>query len=307
MTSSSTGPRPILVAVDFSESSRRALEVASALARRMEAPLLLLHVWNTRHLAGSAKILPQLEAWLGEQKTEVAHRLETWASEVRSSGLEVTARVEDGVASRQIPDIARLSRARLVALGRRGTAELAHVKLGSVCERVVHQSQSPVLVVPGRTSRTDAPRKLLVGVDFSNAASEAYQTALRFAEALGGETSLVLAHVRPPDLEAWLESGIERAYNGGYRYDGDALARWAERPGASSVFVQYRVLEGRPEEVLVAGAAEEGCDWLVLGLQGRTALAALLIGSTTDRILKLTDRPVLVVPTTFASPGEATS
>lgn len=58
-----------------------------------------------------------------------------------------------------------------------------------------------------------------------------------------------------------------------------------------------RVLEGSVEKALVEAAKTEGRDWWVLGLQRRSALAALLIGSTTNRILKLADRPILVVQT----------
>jgi nucleotide-binding universal stress UspA family protein len=61
------------------------------------------------------------------------------------------------------------------------------------------------------------------------------------------------------------------------------------------------------EQFLVSAADREACDWLVLGLQGRTALAALLMGSTTDRVLKLADRPVLVIPMTSPLSGKPTN
>ncbi len=55
-------------------------------------------------------------------------------------------------------------------------------------------------------------------------------------------------------------------------------------------------MEGQAEALLMEAAKRAGCGWIVLGVHGRSALAARLIGSTTDRVLKLADRPVLAVP-----------
>jgi hypothetical protein len=66
-----------------------------------------------------------------------------------------------------------------------------------------------------------------------------------------------------------------------------------------------RVVDGPPETALVEIAESTRCDWIVVGVQGRTALADLLIGRTTDRVLKLVDRPVLAIPSATASPGRS--
>jgi hypothetical protein len=90
-------------------------------------------------------------------------------------------------------------------------------------------------------------------------------------------------------------------------YDQAALERWADVPEAGHAPIESRVLSGHMEQFLVSAADREACDWLVLGLQGRTALAALLMGSTTDRVLKLADRPVLVIPMTSPLSGKPTN
>lgn len=55
------------------------------------------------------------------------------------------------------------------------------------------------------------------------------------------------------------------------------------------------VLEGRPDELVVAVARERDADLIVTGSHGRTGLERILLGSTTERILNDTVCAVLVV------------
>lgn len=301
-----TRPWTLIVGIDFSDSSRRALDLAQTLCPRMKARLELVHVWNARHLAGPGDVVPALESWVHDQRRSLVSELDTWAASARESGIEVSATVVDGVASRVLAERARASDARLLVLGRRGSANLAHVLLGSVSERVVRLAACPVLIVPRVTARLEAPERLMVGVDFSHASSSAYHAALSIARRLGAARGVVLVHTHPRAPDLYLQSWSELAHRDAPPYDQSTLERWAATADRSDVPVALRVLEGPTEQILVDAARDEGCDWLVLGLQGRTALANLLMGSTTDRVLKLSDRPVLVVPVTSPAPEMAT-
>ena len=66
------------------------------------------------------------------------------------------------------------------------------------------------------------------------------------------------------------------------------------RPPASPATPQ--TVEGlQPWEAIVAHAAEQHCDLLVMGSHGRSGLASLFLGSETHDVLKHTTVPVLVV------------
>ena len=293
---------PVLVGVDFSPSSRRALEIAAAVSARAGAPLEVIHVWNANHLAGSGTVLPALRSWIADQKNLLVGRLNEWAEDATADGLEVNCRIVDGAASHVIPVVAEESGARLIVVGRLGAADLPHVLLGSVSERVAHLAPCPVLVVPEAATPASAsrrllvPRRLLVGVDFSDAALNALQAAIETATWLEIPEGLLVVHAGAENREADAASA-----------DAEGLNRWVHRVEGEGVRIQQLILTGPIDQTLIEAAGREGCDWLVVGAEGQTGLAALLMGSTTDRVLKLADRPILVIPRTSSAIGEVTS
>ncbi len=295
---------PVVVGIDFSDSSRRALELAAAVCARASVPLELVHVWNTAAL-GSHTVLPQ--SWADEQRERLAAKLEEWAGQASAAASgaipEVLCRVVEGGPSRGLADAS--AGAGLLVVGRRGSANLAHVLLGSVSERIMHLVRCPVVVVPNRekTRSVSPPERLLVGIDFSNGARDAYRAALALAERVRPARGLLLLHARPSEHERVLEGWSELAHPKRYPHDRDGLEAWAEIPEEGSLAIKVRVVEGRPEQSLQIVARDEACDWLVIGVRGRTAIEALLVGSTTDRVLKATDRPVVVVPAATGSPS----
>lgn len=69
----------------------------------------------------------------------------------------------------------------------------------------------------------------------------------------------------------------------------------AERVRSAGVAVETAVREGIADEVIRAYAAERDVDVVVMGTRGRTGLERYLIGSTTERVVRTADRPVLTV------------
>ena len=291
----------IMVGVDFSDASRRALDHAIPLSVRLDAELVLLHSWNPTGWVSGPEVAEGGEDWLDAARELARARLEEWGERARQAGALVRTQLEQGPASRSITEIARSQGPTLVVVGRRGRARLAHVLLGSVSERVVHLACCPVLVVPGETASPEPPQRLLVGVDFSIASRDALDAAIRLASDLGARHGLVVVHAYPGDRELYLEGWSELVHRDKWPYKKkEVLESWVARRLAAGVEMDARVVDGRPETVLVEVAKKTDCDWIVVGLHGRTALAELIIGRTTDRVLKLADRPVLVVPSTAA-------
>jgi nucleotide-binding universal stress UspA family protein len=60
--------------------------------------------------------------------------------------------------------------------------------------------------------------------------------------------------------------------------------------------VRIRITEGSVPEEVTRVAREEGADYLVIGTESRSAISHLILGSTTQDILKRSSVPVVVVP-----------
>lgn len=120
----------------------------------------------------------------------------------------------------------------------------------------------------------------------------AIKKALEIAEAMGGE--LTLAHVVPQvfvPAEVPFDSGrlAEEAVRAGEVLLKQAAAELG-RPAMSRI-----CLKGAPGEALAEFAESGGFDLVVVGSKGRGAVSRMLVGSTTDRLVHICHKPVLVV------------
>jgi universal stress protein A len=137
----------ILVATDFSPTSKEALEYGHMLAERFGASLHLVHVSEPPAMAaawsdGYSLMLADLQE---EIQKEAAMRL---ASMIAPSWTTpVTTEVLTGSPARAIVDAAREGGVDLIVMGTHGYGGLSHVLLGSVAERVVRTASCPVLTV----------------------------------------------------------------------------------------------------------------------------------------------------------------
>jgi nucleotide-binding universal stress UspA family protein len=141
----------ICCAVDFSDASRAAMEVAADLARRMGANLVLLHAYPVPGFTfpdGSVVASPSMMQELAEG---AARHLETWRRDAEALGVTgVGAENVVGEPVREIVDFARGHEVDLLVLGTHGRTGLEHALIGSVVERVLRKAPCAVLTVRPR-------------------------------------------------------------------------------------------------------------------------------------------------------------
>lgn len=75
-------------------------------------------------------------------------------------------------------------------------------------------------------------------------------------------------------------------------------------PVPAGLRVERRVMTGNPSEVIVALAREKDADLLVMGTHGRGGLAHVLIGSVTEKAIRRSPCPVLVIPPALESDAD---
>ena len=133
----------ILIPVDGSEGSDRAITHAITLAEVCGAKLNFLYVANINQLAINACLSDAIL----EAVTKAGNVILERAMQMVPSGIEKEAFSETGSPAVVILDFADSIEADLVVMGSRGLGVVKGVLLGSVSQYIVEQSKCPVLVV----------------------------------------------------------------------------------------------------------------------------------------------------------------
>jgi nucleotide-binding universal stress UspA family protein len=137
----------ILIAVDGSPPSLRALEFGVALAAKLQVGLVLMHVVPHVVLppgdAGPETLL-ELRQALQDEGTRLLAAL---ADKARSHGVPVETELAQGDAAVTLHDRAEAPDIQMVVMGSRGQGTMARLLLGSVATQVVHTSTKPVVVM----------------------------------------------------------------------------------------------------------------------------------------------------------------
>jgi universal stress protein A len=134
----------ILVPVDFSDSSRKAVRYALAFVRQFNATILLLHVIEV--VPPPPEVLIAESGLLaGRLHEEAKKQLSEWRKETASRAVNVAVRT--GSPCQEIVHVAAESAIDLIILGTHGRKGLAHFLLGSTAEQVVRRAPCPVMVV----------------------------------------------------------------------------------------------------------------------------------------------------------------
>lgn len=140
----------ILVPVDFSSHSDRALRYAARLAAQTGASVELLHVVDNPVASGawtSEVYVPDLPQMLDTLLGEANKRLTTLKSVAATEGIAVETRVLTGQPAHTIVEHAGAGAFDLIVMGTHGRTGFSHLFVGSVAERVVRRAPCPVLTV----------------------------------------------------------------------------------------------------------------------------------------------------------------
>jgi nucleotide-binding universal stress UspA family protein len=138
----------VVVAVDFSEESRKALQYAAAFAQQFGADITLLHVVEPLVCSadyGYGRVTNEVPNQILLRKAK--SRLNRWAAHLSGSAGNVVTIVRTGVPSTEITRVAGELAADLIAMGTRAENSAAKTTTQKTAERVVRYAPCPVFVV----------------------------------------------------------------------------------------------------------------------------------------------------------------
>lgn len=139
----------ILVPVDFSANSRKAVAYARAFARMCGAQLIYLHVIQINYAYGEFGAI-DFTALEREMRGGADQELAALKKEAAEDGVEVESLIREGSPPKVIAEVADEVKADLLVISTHGYTGLKHVLMGSIAEHVVRYAPCPVLVVRER-------------------------------------------------------------------------------------------------------------------------------------------------------------
>lgn len=138
--------------------------------------------------------------------------------------------------------------------------------------------------------------QILIATDGSDNAQRATRQALDLARQYGAELhAIYVIETRTGYDNAIVDPDTVRQ---NLREDGEEVLTAIETEGEPDVSVVTSVREGVPHEELLSYIKDQGIDLVVLGAKGRSAFKTILLGSTTEALLRADQVPVLVVNST---------
>jgi nucleotide-binding universal stress UspA family protein len=287
---------PILVPLDGSDLSEGALPYASAIAKGLNARIVLLTTWEgTENEFGST--FPSM-AVEDEQKAQEHFTGYLDGVKSRLGGAQVETVLRSGEAVDEILRIADEKGARMIVMSTRGRSGIGRWVYGSVAGHVLRNASVPVLAVgPKVLEQKQASaefRHLMVPLDGSQLSEAALAPAQQLAAKLSAKLSLVrvvnwavqsypytLPDAYVPQVDQELEAGA-REY----------LRRKESEVGPSNV--SAFVIRGAVADGLMEFEEKEGVDLAVMTTHARSGLARVALGSVADRMLQ-GSAPVLLV------------
>jgi nucleotide-binding universal stress UspA family protein len=292
----------ILIGLDGSPLAESILAYAGALAKGLDAQVTLLHVVPMSPGQQSGDFYRFLGPLVQQEETQAYGYLRRVTQRLVEAEIKVQSRVMVGDAATEIVRLAEHEEVDLIALATHGRSGLRRWVYGSVAEKVLHTTRTPLLLVRPSEEHAQLPSqvtRIVVPLDGSPLA----ETVLPIAEALATRCQIPLVFLRVVEIvsftfvdpmgmtsvnyQALLESFQETADS----YVNELAAKVREK----GITVETATPMGLPADKIVGCAHEYPGSLVVMATHGRSGVSEVVLGSVVRRVVQHGDTPTLIV------------
>jgi nucleotide-binding universal stress UspA family protein len=252
-------------------------------------PLAVTALPWPHHLTDPAELERQLSADMHERFTYVRDELHGLDPETRA--------VASGHAASALHELADAERAQVIVIGSCHRGPVGRTLAGSVGESLLHGASAAIAIAPRGYAERGAERlrRIAVAFDGSPEAWTALETAIGMAERCHAELTVLVVADSPTYgyAAAWTLLTADELHDA-ERADKERLADLAAKRIPDGLMHECRVLTGDPATVLREVSGE--FDLMVTGSRSWGPLRRTMLGSTTRRLIRSAECPVLVLP-----------
>lgn len=271
------GVKSVLVAFDFSETSRKPLRHALAVARHYGATFHLAHVVS--HVGYTIAGPEALKLAIDKTRREAQQLEQELLKSGALKGLAYEFLVREGNVWEQLELVIRGKQVDMVVVGTHGRGALGKLLLGSVAEQIFRKAGCFVATVgPGSyedslTEKTEAVRPFLFATDFGVGSLHALPYAVSFANHFG--TKLVLLHVLPaapiPEGFHWSKTGgLDQMRDNAGMDSQRRLEKLVSESSPLAIQPEFKVKFGIAGEQILLAAHGLKADLIIMGLNRST-------------------------------------
>ncbi len=282
--------RRILVATDFSDGAKGALEYALAVARRFKSKVYLAHVIPSQVLhfvspESSADALQKARAFASRE-------LRRWIDAAAMGNVEHEELLVEGQVWPVLQELIKSHQIDLLAMGTHGRTSQKKLLLGAVAEEIFRLAECPILSVGPEVRLESGKRtelgRLLYATNFKPHAERA--ASMAFALERAHQAKLTVLHVAE-------ESGDSS--RAGSEIVRDFLLNRLKKviPAVCKNVCEpeFLVRFGNAAEEILRTATEQSADLLVLGLRGGRGVTGQLPSATAYELVRQAPCPVLTL------------
>jgi nucleotide-binding universal stress UspA family protein len=277
----------ILIATGGSPWSDAAAAYAIALAAHIGADLCILAVLNVSGVYAMPDVMASSELLMESVEQQGQEMLAHTAARAISAGVPHVVLLKWGNVAETILQTAAEEHCDLIVLGSRGLSGFKRLMLGSISNAVAAKAPCPILVIKQPPLVPLRWRRLLVATGGSPWSDAAVDHAIELARVQHLEVCLLYVDQRRPRRMDSLLSLTSDGKN--------VLALAEARAAAAGVPYEAKWAQGDVVTTILATAAEQQCDVIVLGSRGLTGFKRLMLGSTSNAVSATAPVPVLIV------------
>lgn len=275
--------KKILVPTDFSKEAQTAAEVASGIARKSGAELILLHVIeeaskeSVKITGEVAKADIQDQIFMLKLIERSKKQMEKLASEKMFTGVNVKPELRLGSPFHGMRTIITEHKVDLVVMGTAGKTNLAEMIIGSNTEKVVRHAKCPVLTIQNKPTRSDF--KNIVYATSLSKDEEVFSRIVKRAQELYDATIHLVRINTPGNFQR--DAVVKKYMN-------DFAKKLMLKNYTVNVFNDITEEEG-----IIYFADSINADMIAMATHGRTGFAHVLAGSIAEDVVNHSKRPVL--------------
>lgn len=279
----------IICPIDLSESSKKAYRAAKYLSDTMGAELWILHVLPEATDFYSS-LYPDLSDLMGGIQEHIEDKID---AVIDTKDPLIHRVVLSGKPCEEIIKFQEHKNADLIVMGAKGISAIESILLGNTADRVLRNAKCPVVITHG-DFKTYSIHKILVPTDLSEFSEYALERVLDVARATSAEIDLL--HVL--DVHTYDSNKVEDFMKSD---KGEILQKKVRDAmkmpgGAEDVTINKVLVRGFEISAEIANyASENKVDMIVMASHGRRGIQKLLLGSVTDKVIRIAPCPVMAV------------